>query len=229
MTAEEIGKMIAQGEGASIEFKKAMEKVPASLYETVVSFANTRGGYILLGVDDDGTVLGINPANKAVFDGYLHNMTWEEQISFLSLSWIEKVTKLEKKVTKLSKNEILKIARKNELQYADVQYIEGLENEIGDGSDKKKRLSLIEKVTKLPSKRLQYFISILVLSGKPISIDDLTDMISFNHRTYFNENYLKPLLGIGFLQRTNPDKPTASNQKYLITEQGKRFLTGQSN
>ena len=44
MTVEEIDKIIAQGEGVSIEFKKAKEKVPASLYETVVSFANTRVG-----------------------------------------------------------------------------------------------------------------------------------------------------------------------------------------
>ena len=54
MTIDDIRKIIAQGEGTSVEFKKAKEKVPKSLYETVVSFANTRGGYILLGVDDDG-------------------------------------------------------------------------------------------------------------------------------------------------------------------------------
>jgi len=72
MTVEEITKIIAQGEGTSIEFKKAKEKVPTSLYETVVSFANTRGGYILLGVDDDGTVVGIPPENKAAF---LKNIT----------------------------------------------------------------------------------------------------------------------------------------------------------
>ncbi|MDR1583052.1 MAG: putative DNA binding domain-containing protein [Prevotellaceae bacterium] len=67
MTVEDIEKIIAQGEGTSIEFKKAKEKVPQSLYETVVSFANTRGGYILLGVDDDGTVWGIQPESKADF------------------------------------------------------------------------------------------------------------------------------------------------------------------
>ncbi|MDR0419865.1 MAG: putative DNA binding domain-containing protein, partial [Prevotellaceae bacterium] len=67
MTVEDIEKIIAQGEGVSIEFKKAETKVPSSLYETVVSFANTRGGYILLGVDDDGTVLGIQSESKANF------------------------------------------------------------------------------------------------------------------------------------------------------------------
>ena len=65
MTVSEIGKIIAQGEGVSVEFKEAREKVPASFYETVVSFANTNGGAILLGVDDDCNVTGVNPEKKA--------------------------------------------------------------------------------------------------------------------------------------------------------------------
>jgi len=133
-------------------------------------------------------------------DGRIYNMKWEEQVSYLAMSWMKKVTKLNKKVTKL-KEKITK-------------------------SDEENRLSSFEKVTKLPSKRLQYFINILLLSGTPISVDDLVDILFFNHRTFFNENYLKPLCSIGFIQRTNPQKPTASNQKYLITEQGKLFLTG---
>ena len=96
----------------------------------------------------------------------------------------------------------------------------------GAKSNKEKRLSWIEKVTKLPSKKLQYFIEILFLTGNPTSVDDFVDILSFNHRTYFNEKYLKPLYILGFIQRTNPEKPTSPNQKYLITEKGKRFLTG---
>jgi ATP-dependent DNA helicase RecG len=60
----DINKIVAQGEGISIEFKKATDKVPTSLYETVTSFANTNGGIILLGVDDNGEIVGINHDNK---------------------------------------------------------------------------------------------------------------------------------------------------------------------
>ena len=67
MTASDIQKIIAQGEGVSVEFKEANEKVPASFYETVVSFANTNGGVILLGVDDAGNVTGIHPDNQVKF------------------------------------------------------------------------------------------------------------------------------------------------------------------
>lgn len=44
-----------------IEFKKCVDKVSASVYETVCSFLNAEGGYIFLGVDDNGTILGVNP------------------------------------------------------------------------------------------------------------------------------------------------------------------------
>jgi len=52
--------LINQGEGLRIEFKEAEDSVPSSFYETVVSFSNSDGGTIFLGVDDDGKVKGID-------------------------------------------------------------------------------------------------------------------------------------------------------------------------
>jgi ATP-dependent DNA helicase RecG len=66
-----------------------------------------------------------------------------------------------------------------------------------------------------------------MMSGISVSIDDLIEVFSFKHKTFFRDNHIKPLESIGFITKTNPDKPTASNQKYVITEKGKRFLTGQ--
>jgi predicted transcriptional regulator len=59
MTIEDINKILLQREGTTIEFKLAHDNVPSSLYETIVSFANSDGGTILLGVDNDGKVLGL--------------------------------------------------------------------------------------------------------------------------------------------------------------------------
>ena len=87
-------------------------------------------------------------------------------------------------------------------------------------------ISWIEKGTKLQNKKLQYLIVILIMSGTSIATDDFIDIFSFRDRRFFVRNYLKPLESIGFIKKTNPDKPTASNQKYLITEEGKRYLTG---
>lgn len=64
MQAEDINYLIRQGEGLKIEFKEAKDSVPHSFYDTVVSFANTDGGTILLGVDDNGKVTGIAPEAK---------------------------------------------------------------------------------------------------------------------------------------------------------------------
>ena len=59
MTLEELTYILTLGEGTKVEYKESQGGVPASLYETVVSFSNTDGGVIILGADDDGQVLGI--------------------------------------------------------------------------------------------------------------------------------------------------------------------------
>jgi ATP-dependent DNA helicase RecG len=168
-------------------------------------------------------------------NGELHKMNFEELVSCLALSWIEKMTKLAKKVTKLE-DKTASTKKDNRIKYDNNEFADN-HNDIAIGistitengirPQKENRLSSIEKVTKLPNKRLKYYIIILFLVGMPVSIEDLIEVLSFNHRTYFNENYIKPLLQLGFIRKTIPDKPNAPNQKYLITEQGKRFLTGQ--
>lgn len=61
MDISQLMHLIHQGEGIRTEFKEASDSVPGSFYETVVSFSNTDGGTILLGVDDRGDITGIHP------------------------------------------------------------------------------------------------------------------------------------------------------------------------
>ena len=61
LSIDKIKELLSRGEGKQIEFKKCTDKVSASVYETVCSFLNSEGGYIFLGVDDDGAILGVNP------------------------------------------------------------------------------------------------------------------------------------------------------------------------
>ena len=58
---EKIRNLLQQGEGLKIEFKEAQGGMPKSVYETVCAFSNTQGGEILLGVRDNGEVIGIAP------------------------------------------------------------------------------------------------------------------------------------------------------------------------
>lgn len=63
MELQELQRILKQGEGLRIEFKEAQNGVPATLYDTAVSFLNREGGIILLGVADDGQPLGLNGQN----------------------------------------------------------------------------------------------------------------------------------------------------------------------
>lgn len=55
MDIQEFKKLIYQGEKVDIECKKSEANVPKSVYESYSAFANTKGGYIVLGVKEDKT------------------------------------------------------------------------------------------------------------------------------------------------------------------------------
>jgi ATP-dependent DNA helicase RecG len=56
---EKIKSIIAKGEGLNIEFKKSYNSVPRNVYETICAFLNRKGGTVLLGVNDNGTIEGL--------------------------------------------------------------------------------------------------------------------------------------------------------------------------
>lgn len=59
MTEKELLRKIEMGEGNSIEFKKSRMEITKDLYDSVCSFSNRDGGYIFLGVTDDGEITGV--------------------------------------------------------------------------------------------------------------------------------------------------------------------------
>lgn len=60
MNANFIKKLIEKKEGISVEFKSSQEELTKTGFETIVSFLNTIGGYLILGVSDDGSIIGVN-------------------------------------------------------------------------------------------------------------------------------------------------------------------------
>ena len=60
MDTSGLKELINKGEGISIEFKASQEELTQSGFETVVAFLNTIGGYIFLGVSDNGTIVGVD-------------------------------------------------------------------------------------------------------------------------------------------------------------------------
>ncbi|MCK9408893.1 MAG: ATP-binding protein [Bacteriovoracaceae bacterium] len=58
MNIHDVKRLIEEGEGFEIEFKRKVSS-PKKIAKTLSSFANTKGGVILFGVDDDGSIVGV--------------------------------------------------------------------------------------------------------------------------------------------------------------------------
>lgn len=54
------------------------------------------------------------------------------------------------------------------------------------------------------------------------SREDLQEALGLTDRKHFRRLFLNPALSAGLIERTIPDKPTNQNQKYRITDLGKR-------
>lgn len=58
-----IKKLIFEGEGVSLDFKKTITSCE-KIARTMVSFANNKGGKLLIGVYDDGTIKGVKSEDE---------------------------------------------------------------------------------------------------------------------------------------------------------------------
>jgi predicted HTH transcriptional regulator len=58
------------------------------------------------------------------------------------------------------------------------------------------------------------------------SREELQSAVGMADREHFRKTYVEPLVTAGWLERTIPDKPTSSRQKYRLTDKGRAWLTG---
>lgn len=58
---KELLQIIGKGECHTIEFKKSTTDITKDVYESICAFSNRDGGHVLLGVKDNGEILGIEP------------------------------------------------------------------------------------------------------------------------------------------------------------------------
>ena len=58
---EKLLNLINQGERREVELKLAQDELPKNIFETVCAFLNRFGGHIILGVNDNKEIIGINP------------------------------------------------------------------------------------------------------------------------------------------------------------------------
>jgi predicted HTH transcriptional regulator len=65
MNYKDVDRLIEEGEGFQVEFKRKVSS-PEKIARALIAFANTKGGHILFGVDDDGSVVGVESEKSEV-------------------------------------------------------------------------------------------------------------------------------------------------------------------
>lgn len=65
MKLSDLKLLIEEGEGFELEFKRKVS-TPIKIAKTMMSFANTKGGILLFGVDDDKTIIGVDSEKEEI-------------------------------------------------------------------------------------------------------------------------------------------------------------------
>jgi predicted HTH transcriptional regulator len=65
MKRHQLRELIEQGESVGVEFKRRFTTLD-KIAKELCAFANTRGGYLLFGVDDDGTIVGVESEKEQI-------------------------------------------------------------------------------------------------------------------------------------------------------------------
>jgi predicted HTH transcriptional regulator len=65
MKPKELIELIALGESSRLEFKRKLSS-PEKIAKEIAALANTRGGQLLIGVDDDGTIVGVRSEKSEI-------------------------------------------------------------------------------------------------------------------------------------------------------------------
>ena len=70
----------------------------------------------------------------------------------------------------------------------------------------------------------QHQVKLLRNCNDYIALTELMKIFNRKDRTKFRTKYIKPLLDVGYIEMSNPENPTAANQKYIITDKGRLEL-----
>ncbi len=74
-TVEQLTRLIQEGEGLELEFKREIGGNYFEFCETMVSFANLRGGRIMIGVEDNGTINGVVESQALKLDDIITSVS----------------------------------------------------------------------------------------------------------------------------------------------------------
>ena len=159
-----MSRSIPSQETLTVEFKSDLKKYnDSNLFEDVVAFANTEGGDLYLGVEDNGTITGVHPehANPVTLGAYIANNTVPPISTRCEIIEDEKpvlriaVAKSYGGIAATRSGKILRRRMKI------------------DGTPENVPMYPTEMATRLSDLRLLDYSTVLVLEGSPADIDPL--------------------------------------------------------
>jgi ATP-dependent DNA helicase RecG len=66
-------------------------------------------------------------------------------------------------------------------------------------------------------------VQLLAIEGE-LGPSEIQERLGLKHSPTFRENYLRPAMDKGMIERTIPDKPNSRLQKYRLTDRGRTLL-----
>lgn len=84
----ELRRRIAAGEGIKLDFKHSIDD-KAKIARTLVAFANTEGGSLLIGVKDNGKLVGVFPEEEYYMIEGASTMYCSPEVAFSTIVWEE--------------------------------------------------------------------------------------------------------------------------------------------
>ncbi len=102
MSSDYIEELIRQGENPSIEFKRGDVRTE-NLAKELIAFSNSSGGVILLGLEDDGGVHGLE--NDRNYEQWVSNLSRNNVIPPISVDYTERVLEGKKLALSVSQRE----------------------------------------------------------------------------------------------------------------------------
>ena len=64
LTASQILELVKGGEGYNVDFKRSVPSKVKEISDEVAGFANAAGGYVLIGVDNNNQIIGVEIDNN---------------------------------------------------------------------------------------------------------------------------------------------------------------------
>jgi len=147
--------------------------------------------------------------------------TDEERTLFLVTLPSHPVWLVTKSVTKLTRRDVVELLA----EPFNFQLLNRLlDSDIGDVVEDVRVLLKGRQVTKSLTKSVTKIIELIDFLATEKSREEIFQFLEIGNQTKnFNIN-IKPLLEYGIIEQTVPDKPRSSNQKYRLTEKGKKLL-----